>query len=279
MLPLGPKSDAPRRKLLDPPAAFGLAIVLALVLAAALAPWLAPYPPDQVDTGRRLQGPSPQHPLGTDHLGRDLLSRMLYGGRVTLGAAALATVLQVLGGLVVGAAAGYFGGWVDAWAGRAIDVLLSIPALLVALAVSAIRPGLVSVVLAVVAIGWVGFARVVRAVTLSVRERAYVEAARAAGAGHLRILVRHVVPAVLGPVVVLATLEMGDLLLTLSAVSFLGLGVRPPTPEWGAMLNDSRSYFFSDPRLMIVPGLAISLAVLGFNLLGDGLRDLWDPRR
>lgn len=263
---------------LDPLATFGLALLLALVLTALLAPWLAPHDPTLVRVADRLKPSSAHYPLGTDHLGRDLLSRILYGGRVTLGAAALAATAEVAVGLAVGLTAGYFGGWWDALVGRLIDILLAIPGLLVALAVAGVRPGLGNILLPIVAVGWVGFARVVRSLVLSLRERPYVEAARAAGAGHRRILIRHILPGVLGPVAVLATLQVGHLILAISGLSFLGLGLGPPTPEWGAMLNESRAYFFKAPRLMVVPGLAITLAVVGMNLLGDGLRDLWDPQ-
>jgi peptide/nickel transport system permease protein len=207
------------------------------------------------------------------------LSRLLYGARVSLTAATAASVLVLLIGVSVGAIAGYAGGWVDMAIMRIVDLLLAFPLLVLALAITGfIGVGMGSVLAGVVSVWWASYARIVRGLVLSLRERPFVEAARAMGASPARIVIRHLLPNVLPPIIVLATLEMGSLLLVISGLNFLGLGVQPPTPEWGAMLNDGRPFLRSAPQLMIYPGLAICLAVMGFNLLGDGLRDRLDPR-
>ena len=244
-----------------------------------LAPLLTPYDPAAQNPALRLSAATQAHLLGTDNLGRDVLSRLLFGSRWSLGTAAIGTVLIMTIGLAIGAAAGYYGGVVDDVVVLVIDVLLAFPSLVLALAIAGtLGPGIVNVMLGLVSVWWVGYARVVRGLVLSVRERQFVEAARCLGGHHRRILLRHILPNVLPPVVVLATLEMGGLILTISGLSFLGLGTQPPTPEWGAMLNDGRPFLFNAPQLMLYPGLAISLVVVGFNLLGDGLRDVLDPR-
>jgi peptide/nickel transport system permease protein len=257
----------------------GLALVSLLFLAALAAPLLAPHDPTAVDALRRLEGPSLEHPLGTDHLGRDLLSRLLYGSRWSLGTVGVAASLILSIGVTVGAIAGYYGGFIDDLLMRVVDVLLAFPGLILALAVAGmLGPGIENVMIGLVSVWWASYARIVRGMVLGLRERPFVEAARGLGYGDLRIIFRHILPNVLPPVVVLATLEMGELILVIAALNFLGLGAQPPTPEWGAMINDGRAFLLTAPQLMIYPGLAISLAVLGFNLLGDGLRDALDPR-
>lgn len=267
-----------RGVLRDPSSLTGLVIVSAFALVALLAPVLAPSDPLAItDVGR--QGPSLAHPLGTDALGRDFLSRLMHGARLSLGSAAIAAVLVMTLGVLFGTIAGYFGGLVDAVTMRLVDVVLAFPGLILALAVAGLfRPGLLTVMLGLVSVWWVGYARIIRGLVLAVREREFIESARALGAGHLRIIGRHVLPHVLPPVIVLITLEMGSLILAISGLNFLGLGAQPPTPEWGAMLNEGRGYFFSDFRMIVAPGAAITLAVLGFNLLGDGIRDVLDPK-
>ena len=256
----------------------GLAIVSLLVTAAVLAPWLSPHDPAVVDPAIALAAASTGHWLGTDNLGRDVLSRLVWGARLSLGIVLLATLLIMSAGVAVGVVAGYVGGLVDDILMRAADAVLSVPTLLLALAiVGTMGPGLHSLVLGLASIWWVSHARVVRGMVLSLRERGFVEAERALGASDGRIIAQCILPSVLPLAVVLASLEMGELILAISGLSFLGLGAQPPTAEWGAMLNDGRTFFFVAPRLMIYPGIVISLSVLGFNLLGDGLRDALDP--
>lgn len=267
-----------RLLLRDRAACAGLFMAALLLLAAALGPAIATHDPLRIDTPNRYAGPSLSHPLGTDYLGRDTFSRMLHGARLSIGAAVIATMLITVIGVVVGMIAAYIGGLVDAVVVWLIDILLAIPGLLLALAVTALLgPGLRNVVISVVAVWWVGPARLVRSAVLAERELPYLEACRSAGASSPRILARHLLPNILGPIVVLASLEMGAILLAVSTLSFLGLGVAAPTPEWGSMLTDGKAYFSLAPELMIYPGLAIFLFVMSFNLMGDGLRDCLDP--
>ncbi|MGI9076795.1 MAG: nickel transporter permease [Gemmatimonadaceae bacterium] len=257
----------------------GLGIVALFILAAVAAPLLTPHDPAAIDAARRLEGSSFQHPLGTDNLGRDLLSRLLYGSRWSLGTVAVATALIMSIGVTVGVVAGFFGGIIDKLLMRVVDVLLAVPSLLLALAIAGtLGPGSRNVMAAMVFVWWASYARVVRGLVLALRERRFIEAARSLGASERYMVLRHILPNVISPVIVLATVEMGELILALSGLSFLGLGAQPPTPEWGSMLNDGRPFFLTAPQLMIYPGLAISLLVIGFNVLGDGLRDELDPR-
>lgn len=257
----------------------GLVILAFFALVLAASPLLAPNDPVAIEPDRRLEGPSGKFPLGTDHLGRCVLSRLLYGSRWSLGTVAVASVLIVGVGVTLGAVSGYYRGPLDSVLMRMVDVLLAFPALIPAMAiVGMLGPGILHVLMATVAVWWAGYARLARGLALSLRERQFVEAARALGAGDLEIISRHLVPNLLPPVLVLASVEMGGLLLAMAGLSFLGLGAQPPTPEWGAMLNDGRAFLLTAPQLMIYPGLTISLAVIGFNLLGEGVRDLLDPR-
>lgn len=267
-----------RRLLADRTALFGLVILGVLGLAALLAPWIAPHDPAAQDVLDRYAGPSLSHPLGTDELGRDELSRLMHGGRTSL-LTALALGAAILAvGVVVGTVSGFAGGLVDSMVMRVVDVLLAFPNfLLVLVLVGVLGPGLFNLAVAFLVAGWVGYARVVRGLVLSAREQPYVDAARALGLRPRRIMVRHVLPNVLAPVIVLWTLRTGSLLLALAALSFLGLGVQPPTAEWGAMLNTARDSLADAPQLMVYPGVMITLAALGFNLVGDGLRDALDP--
>ncbi|GAC1654465.1 MAG: ABC transporter permease [Gemmatimonadaceae bacterium] len=256
----------------------GFAIVVALAFVALLAPWLAPHDPTLIEPASGFAGSSGSHWLGTDNLGRDVLSRLIYGARWSLGVVLAATLLIMSVGVTVGVTAGYFGGLLDDGLMRVVDTILSVPSLLLGLAiVGTLGPGIGSVMIGLASIWWVSYSRVVRGLVLSLRERPFVDASRALGATDHRIIVRHILPSILPAVAVLASLEMGELVLAISALSFLGLGVQPPTPEWGAMLSDGRSFFFTAPQLMLYPGFVISVAVLGFNLLGDGLRDALDP--
>lgn len=268
-----------RRLLRDPLSATGLVIVSLLVLTAVLAPYLAPHDPAAVNATNRLAGHSATHPLGTDELGRDLLSRLLFGARWSLGIAVLATVVVMVIGIVVGTISGYYGGLVDTLVMRAVDVLLALPNLVLYLAiVGTLGPGIRNVFIALVSISWASYARVVRGLVLSSRERDYVRASLALGANDRRLMLRHILPNVISPVAILASLQAGGVILALAALGFFGLGAQPPTPEWGTMINQARLFLQTSPTLMIYPGIAISLAVLGCNLLGDGLRDTLDPR-
>ena len=266
-----------RRLRSDPAACAGMVLVALSLGLAVLGPTLAPHDPLEV-TIDRLQGPSRTHLLGTDGLGRDMLSRLLHGARLSLGSAVLSSFLVTAIGTVVGTLSGLAGGIVDRLCMRLVDVVLTIPGLILALAVTGLfEPSLLAVMLGLVTVIWAGYARIVRSLVLAIKERPFVEAARAAGAGSGRLVTRHVLPNMISPVIVLATVEIGQLLLAISTLTFLGLGAPPPTPEWGAMLNDGRTYFLSDPHVVVIPGVAISLAVLGFNLVGDGVRDALDP--
>jgi peptide/nickel transport system permease protein len=242
------------------------------------APLIAPHDPTALDARAILAPPSRDHLLGTDNLGRDILSRLIHGARWSLGTAAAATTLIVIIGVTVGLVAGYFGGIIDDILMRVVDVLLAFPSLVLALAiVGMLGPSLRNVMIGVVVVWWVDYARVVRGLTLSIREREFITAAHCVGCPSGHIIFRHVLPNAIPSVIVLATLEIGIMMLAISGLSFLGLGAQPPTPEWGAMLNAGRPAFQSAPQLMIFPGICITLAVIGFNLVGDSLRDLLDP--
>jgi peptide/nickel transport system permease protein len=261
-------------------ARIGFAAALVLVLAALLAPWIAPADPAAQNLPARLQAPSHAHWMGTDELGRDTLSRTLYGARISL----LVAVSVVCGcgftGLIVGMLAGYAGGWFDRFVNLLlINAFLSFPGILLAIAFAAfLGPGISKVILALVITGWAGYARLARAQVLKVKELEFVLAARSLGAPHLRILAAHLLPNILQPVLIQATIGMAGAILAESTLSFLGLGVLAPIPSWGAMLNDARSHLFDAPHLVIFPALAVMVAVLAFNLLGDAWRDWLDPR-
>lgn len=256
------------------------AAVLALLAASALlAGLIAPYDPLAIDLANQLQSPSAGHLFGTDLAGRDILSRLLYGGQTTLVIALLSVTMSLLIGTLLGLVAGFYGGLVDGAIMRFVDMLLAFPRILLALTVVAVLgPGLLNVMVAVGVAGITGYARIVRGSVLSAKERTYVDAARVVGCPNRRILRAHLLPNVIAPVIVLATLDVGHAILSASSLSFLGLGVQPPTPEWGLMLKEGRDYLYSAPWVTTVPGLAIMLTVLCVNMLGDGLRDALDPR-
>jgi len=257
----------------------GLILTLVLVLAALAAPLLAPHDPNVQDTGRRLEAPSQQHPLGLDDLGRDVLSRIVFGARVSLRVGFSVVILASLVGVTLGAVSGYFGGAVDLIVMRVCDILLAFPGILLAIAlVAVLGPSLNNVIVALAFIGWVGYARLVRGQVLKVREMEFVTAAKALGARAPRVILLHVLPNVINPVIVMATLGLAGAILSEAALSFLGLGVQPPTPSWGAMLTSGRRYLGLANHLAIFPGAAIMLAVMGLNFLGDGLIDALDPK-
>ncbi len=254
-------------------------ILLLLVLVSLLAPWIAPYRFDQIDLTNRLSPPSLQHPLGTDELGHDVLTRLLYAGRVSLTVGFSAAVASALVGTVVGLIAGFSGGWVDQVLMRFVDIMLSIPDLPILIVLSRYFGGsLGGIILVLVAFGWMGTARLVRGEVLRLRNQEFVEAARALGASNARIMLRHLLPNTLSPVIVSATLSVGGAILTEAALSFLGIGIQPPTPSWGNMLQNAQDFIWRTPLLAFWPGLLIFLTVLCFNFFGDGLRDALDPR-
>jgi peptide/nickel transport system permease protein len=257
----------------------GAAIVLSAALGAVVGPSVTPFDPASQELTLRLAGPSRAHPFGLDELGRDILARVLAGARISFVVGLTVVAVSALVGTLLGALAGYFGGVLDDVISRVVDTLLAFPGLLLAIAlVAVLGPSLGNVLFALTIIGWVGYARLVRGQVLRAREFEYVQAARALGARVPRILWHHVIPSALPAVVVQATLGMAGAIIGEAALSFLGLGVQPPTPSWGTMLNGGRAHILDAPHLTLFPGLAIALLVLGFNFLGDGLRDFADPK-
>lgn len=257
----------------------GVVCVAVVVALAVLGPWLSPYDPAAQLLPLRLQGPSLAHPFGLDELGRDILARLIVGARISLLVGIAVVSVSATLGLLIGAVAGYAGGWLDALVGRVMDVLLAFPGILLSIAlVAVLGPSLFHVVLALVVGGWVGYARLVRGQALKLRELEFVQAARALGAPTWRILRDHVIPGVLPALIVQATLGMAGAIIAEASLSFLGLGVQPPTPSWGTMLDAGRGHLLDAPHLTLVPGLAIALLVLGLNFVGDGLRDRLSPR-
>jgi peptide/nickel transport system permease protein len=282
--PFNPARDLLQRLLKHPGAVAGALITLGFFAIALLAPWLSPYDPLTQELDRRLQGPSRAHLLGTDDFGRDLLSRVMYGARISLTVGFLSIGIAVAGGLVLGLLAGFYttGRWgrlVDHAIMRTSDILLAFPAVLLAIAiVTAVGPGLRNAMLAIAIIYLPRFIRIVRASILVEKEQTYIEAGQALGVSNRRLLFRHLLPNVMSPVIVQATLGLAEAIIEAAALSFLGLGATPPTPEWGAMLSEGRSYLRLAPWVTFFPGMAIFLIVVSFNLLGDGLRDALDPR-
>ena len=264
----------------QPLTAIGIVLLVIFVLMALLAPWLAPSDPAAIHLASRLQPPSPAHWFGTDELGRDILSRVIYGARISMIVATSVVGLALLLGLILGGVAGYYGGWIDTVLNVLLmNTFLALPGLLLAIAfVAFLGPGLWNLVFALSITGWVGYARLARAQVLAAREREYVEASRALGAGDVRIFLRHILPNIMQPILVQAAIGMAGTILAEATLSFLGLGVPPPTSSWGAMLNDARFHLFDAPHMVVFPGLAIMLCVLAFNFLGDGMRDQLDPR-
>ena len=258
----------------------GIVLLAVFVLCAIFAPLLAPHDPAQLDLSARLLPPTHAHLFGTDELGRDIFSRILFGARISLIVAVSVVSISLAIGLVAGALAGFYGGWLDAVINiYVMNAFLALPGILLAIAfVAFLGPGLWNLIFALSIGGWVGYARLVRAQVMAVKEREFVEAARALGANDLRILLRHILPNIVQPLIVQAAIGMAGAVLAEATLSFLGLGVPPPTASWGAMLNDARSHLFDSPHLVVFPAIAVMLAVLSFNFIGDALRDLLDPR-
>jgi peptide/nickel transport system permease protein len=261
-------------------AVVGIALVTVFTVFAIFAPWIAPQNPGRIDLPNRLEAPSRAHWCGTDELGRDIFSRLIYGSRISMLVGSCVVAASLALGLIIGSIAGYYGGGIDRFVNVVImNAFLSFPGILLAIAFVAFRgPGIFNLILALSLGGWVGYARLVRAQVLAVREREFVEAARALGATDLRVIVRHILPNIIQPIVVQAAIGMAGAILAEATMSFLGLGVPPPTASWGAMLNDGRAHLFDAPYLVIFPALAVMLAVLSFNFIGDALRDALDPR-
>ncbi len=264
----------------QPLAAVGISILILFLVCALFAPWLAPEDPAQLDLAKRLGTPGLAHWFGTDELGRDILSRTLYGARISLVVAVSVVGLSGLLGLIVGIVAGFYAGWPDTILNVYVaNAFLALPGILLAIAfVAFMGPGLLNVILALSISGWVGYARLVRAQVLSVKEREFVEAARALGASDLRIICRHILPNILQPLIVQAAIGMAGAVLAEATLSFLGLGIPAPAASWGSMLNDARSHLFDSPHLVFFPAMAVMLCVLSFNFIGDALRDYLDPR-
>lgn len=258
---------------------FGAVIIAVIVFVAIFAPFIAPHHYARQVLEDRFRPPSMEYPLGTDHLGRCLFSRMVYGSRIALMIGVMIVAIQGTIGISLGLISGFYGGRIDTVIMRLVDIMIAFPAIVLALAVAAVLgPGLFNVMLALGVIGWTDYARVVRGQVLSVKENDYIQAVRAAGASDVRIMFRHILPNVMAPIIVMATLGMAGALLAASALSFLGLGAQPPMPDWGAILADGRGALRRAPWIATFPGLAIMVTVFGFNFLGDGLRDALDPR-
>lgn len=264
----------------QPLAALGIVLLAAFVVGGVAAPWLAPQSPARIDLTHRLEGPSHVHAFGTDELGRDTLSRLMFGARLSLAVSVSVVAVSLALGLSIGGLAGYLGGWVDtALTTVAMNTFLALPGILLAIAFAAfLGPGFLNLVLALAIGGWAGYARLVRAQVMAVRDREYVDAARALGAGGMRIFFRHILPNIVQPILVQAAIGMAGVILAEATLSFLGLGIPAPAPSWGSMLNDARSHLFDSPHLVLFPAAAVAGAVLGFNFLGDALRDRLDPR-
>jgi len=264
----------------NPLAAIGVVLVVVFVVFAVFAPWIAPQDPASINLPIRLSTPSHSHWFGTDELGRDILSRTIYGARISMFVGGCVVLISLALGLIIGSIAGYYGGKIDRFVNVVVmNAFLSFPGILLAIAFVSFRgPGIFNLVLALSLGGWVGYARLVRGQVLAAREREFVEAARALGASDLRIITRHILPNIIQPVIVQAAIGMAGAILAEATMSFLGLGVPPPTASWGTMLNDARAHLFDAPHLVLFPALAVMLAVLSFNFIGDALRDYLDPR-
>lgn len=265
----------------NPLTAGGISIVLLMVLVALLAPWIAPYPRDMVETHiqQAFQPPSLRYPFGTDDLGRDVFSRVIYGSRISFEVGILAIGLALLIGIPLGVVAGYSGGWIDEVIMRVTDMFLSFPSLLLAMAISAVLgPNLRNAMIAIAISWWPWYTRLLRSEAISIKEKDFVAAAKATGCSEVRVIFKHVLPNSLTPIIIQASMDFGGVILTCASLSFLGLGAQPPTPEWGLMISTGRTFFLTNWWIVTFPGIAIFIAVLSFNLVGDGLREILDPK-
>lgn len=268
-----------RRVFRSPSIIIGTVLIVLLLLVALFAPLIAPGGFDQQDLMQRLKPPSAEHILGTDHLGRSVLDRLVFGARYSLAVGLLSVLVGLIFGILIGGISGFYGGWIDRLLMGLVDIMLAFPGVLLAIAlVAALGPSLFNITLSIGLRTMPSFARLVRGQVIQVREREYVEAARALGASDARLMLRHLLPNITAPIIVLASLDIASAILSVAALSFLGLGAQPPTPDWGGMITEARQYLRTAWWAGLFPGLAILLTTLGFNLLGDGLRDLFDPR-
>ncbi|MEK3911416.1 ABC transporter permease [Paenibacillus sp. FSL H7-0331] len=264
---------------LSPLGIAAILILFTILTASILAPWIAPYDPNQIQMSERLAPLSFSHWLGTDTLGRDVFSRILYGGRISIVLALVVTIATMLIGLIIGTIAGYFGGWLDDCIQIGISIFQGLPGLSFMIAIAGtLGPGVNSLFIALVVTSWADFSRVVRGEVMKIREESYVEGIRAMGGKHGYIVLKHVVPNMIGPIIVLFTVRIGRVILSIASLSFLGLGLQPPSPDWGVMVNDARPYFRSYFHLIVAPGLCIALVSLAINCLGDVLRDVFDTK-
>ncbi|WP_289136756.1 ABC transporter permease [uncultured Brevibacillus sp.] len=264
---------------LGPIGVISIVILIVLLGSSLLAPWLAPYDPNQIRMSERLAPISGEHWLGTDTLGRDVFSRLLYGGRVSIMLALAVTVATMLIGLIIGTLAGYFGGWLDDVTQAGIHIFQGLPGLSFMIAIAGtLGPGVESMFIALVVTSWADFSRVVRGEVMKIREESYIEGIRAIGGNHMYTLIRYVIPNMIGPIIVLFTVRIGRVILSIASLSFLGLGLQPPTPDWGVMVNDARPFFRSYFHLILAPGLCIALISFAINCIGDALRDALDTK-
>lgn len=254
-------------------------VLIFFMLSAIFAGYIAPHNPEKANLELRLKEPCHEYPFGTDHLGRCILSRIIFGARVSLSVGLLVVSSSLILGLTIGTLSGYYGGWLDEIVMRVVDAFLAFPSLLLALGIAGLfGAGFMNLVMALIIVDWAGYARLARSSVMAVKEQDYIKAAKGLGTGDLHVILHHVIPNVMSPLIVMATIGMGYVILSAAGLSFLGFGVQPPTPEWGSMLNEGKIYIRSAPYIMIFPGIAIMLTVLAFNYLGDELRDLLDPR-
>lgn len=254
-------------------------ILIFFILAALFAGYIAPHDPEKANLELRLKEPCREYPFGTDHLGRCILSRIIFGARVSLLVGLLVVSSSFILGLAIGTLSGYYGGWLDEMVMRIVDAFLAFPSLLLALGIAGLfGAGFMNLVIALITVDWAGYARLARGSVMTVKEQDYIKAAKGLGAGDMHVILRHVIPNIISPLIVMATIGMGYVILSAAGLSFLGFGVQPPTPEWGSMLSEGKTYIRSVPYIMIFPGIAIMLTVMAFNYLGDELRDLLDPR-
>ncbi len=257
----------------------GFITILVVIILSAAASIISPYDPYKIDLINKLRGPSPEHPMGTDQLGRDLFTRILYGGRYTLFLSASAILLALVIGLLVGTLSGYYKGWLDLIVQRFVDILMSFPSIILAIALATMLGyGLETLVIAVAIAESPFLIRVVRAAVISIRDLPYIEAVRLMGYGDLYVILRHVIPNIMYVVIPQVTLQMGSAILIIAALGFLGIGIKPPTPEWGSMLNEARAYLMDYPHLLIFPGLMIFLSIVSFNIVGESLKMRLDPK-